>query len=110
MTEAQNQRHQSREGMRAKNGNARLIDTAIIYVYTINDFISKTVFSTATLNLSRVLLDINILVVCTFLRKRRAQEPPPPPPYLTNVFAVSSLTVGVEAHYRHRIFSLFLND
>ena len=104
MTEAQNQRHQSREGMRAKNGNARLIDTAIIYVYTINDFISKTVFSTATLNLSRVLLDINILVVCTFLRKRRAQEPPP---YLTNVFAVSGLTVGAEAHYRHRIFSLF---
>ena len=107
MTEAQNQRHQSREGMRAKNGNARLIDTAIIYVYTINDLISKTVFSTATLNLSRVLLDINILVVCTFLRKRRAQEPPPPPPYLTNVFAVSGLTVGAEAHYRHRIFSLF---
>ena len=105
MTGAQNQRHQSREGMRAKNGNARLIDTAIIYVYTINDLISKTVFSTATLNLSRVLLDINILVVCTFLRKRRAQEPPPP--YLTNVFAVSGLTVGAEAHYRHRIFSLF---
>ena len=107
MTGAQNQRHQSREGMRAKNGNARLIDTAIIYVYTINDLISKTVFSTATLNLSRVLLDINILVVCTFLRKHRAQEPPPLPPYLTNVFAVSSLTVGAEAHNRHRIFSLF---